>query len=383
MKPTINHQDFLCDDLFIYWRTHPSEKLNQYWDYYLLENEEQKDEFFLAVRAFDNLRMVHDHYLMDEEAVKKLLFQRIKASQRNTLRSYLRSAAAAVLLLGVITTLYIFSRQEDNLEHATAAIGKVMNDTTIQLLAGGTIIDISNNSTLNLSEKNNSAVIRDSSSEKEIALDRKKANRLIVPFGKRSTIILADGSKVTLNSGTEMDFPARFSKHSREIWVQGEIFIDIVHQSGTPFTIHTPNSQIIVYGTSFNVTSYADEQRESVVLVNGSVQVKSMNSSIRLKPNEMALIEKGVLKHKEVDVSAYISWKNGYLQLNKTPLNEVLQKIGRYYNVEFRYPHNLNLDERTCSGKLFLSDNMDDVLEAFSKLTFLTYETNKESIYIK
>jgi ferric-dicitrate binding protein FerR (iron transport regulator) len=188
---------------------------------------------------------------------------------------------------------------------------------------------------------------------------------------------------VYLNSGTEMDFPSTFANHSREIWVEGEIFIDVAHQRGTPFVIHTPNSEIIVYGTSFNVTSYSDESRESVVLVNGSVEVKSMNSSIRLKPNEMAVIENGALMRKEVDVSAYISWKKGYLQLSKTPLNEVLQQIGRYYNVEFRYPHNLSLGERTCSGKLYLSDNLEDVLKAFSKLTFLTYEINKETINIK
>jgi ferric-dicitrate binding protein FerR (iron transport regulator) len=71
-------------------------------------------------------------------------------------------------------------------------------------------------------------------------LDKHQTNKLIVPFGKRSSLVLADGSKVYLNSGTEMDFPSSFSKNSREIWVEGEIFIDVTQQKGLPFIIHTP-----------------------------------------------------------------------------------------------------------------------------------------------
>jgi len=76
----------------------------------------------------------------------------------------------------------------------------------------------------------------------------------------------------------------------------------------------------------------------------------------------------------------YISWKNGYMELNKTPLADLLKKIGRYYNLEFNYDASLNLQEQTCSGKLFLSDNLNDVLESFSKMTFLDYKILKEGV---
>lgn len=382
MKQVLNDKDFLCDDLFVYWRTNPSVEMDRFWEQFLQENEHLRDQFNEAVVAFDNLKEVNDHYTPDEISVKKIVDHRINATRNSRLRTLYGAVAAAVLLLGVITTLYFMGRQEENKINSIASIGKVMNDTTIQLLAGGRIMDINNNATLDLSEKKNSAVIQDSLSQKEVALDRNQTNKLIVPFGKRSAIVLADGSKVYLNSGTEMDFPSTFSKHSREIWVEGEIFIDVTKQEDIPFIIHTPKSLITVYGTSFNVSSYSDENRESVVLVNGSVEIKSEKSVLLLKPNEMALIENGTLMCKKVDVSAHISWKNGYLHLNKTPLDEVLKKIGRYYNVEFRFQSELGLNERTCSGKLFLSDNLDDVVEAFSKLTFLTYERNNETINI-
>lgn len=383
MKQHLNHKDFLCDDLFLFWRTKPSEEMNRYWEQFLIENEHLRDSFNEAVAAFDSLKQGNDHYLLNEIAVKKLIDHRIKVRKRNKLRIFYTSLSAAVLLLGVITSLFFIGKNAENREPSIATIGNVMNDSTVQLLVGGNITDISNNSTLDLSEKKNSAVIQDSLSEKEVILDRHQTNKLIVPFGKRSSIVLADGSKVYLNSGTEMDFPSTFANHSREIWVEGEIFIDVVQLRNTPFTIHTPNSEIIVYGTSFNVSSYSDEKSESVVLVNGSVEVKSEHSALLLKPNEMALIEDGAVMRKQVDVSEHISWKNGYLQLSQTPLDEVLKKIGRYYNVEFRYLSDLKLPDKTCSGKLYLSDNLGDVLEAFSKLTFLTYEINNEAINIQ
>lgn len=94
----------------------------------------------------------------------------------------------------------------------------------------------------------------------------------------------------------------------------------------------------------------------------------------------MAEVNNGTIQRKEVDVMEYISWKNGYMQLNKNSLTEVLKKIGRYYNVEFNYATTLNLQDQTCSGKLFLSENLDDVLQSFSKMTFLQYNAISDGV---
>ncbi len=120
------------------------------------------------------------------------------------------------------------------------------------------------------------------------------------------------------------------------------------------------------------------------MLVDGSVHIKSDQGALMLKPGEMAEVNNGNIQRKEVDVMEYISWKNGYMQLNKNSLTEVLKKIGRYYNVEFNYAATLNLQNQTCSGKLFLSENLDDVLQSFSKMTFLQYNKISDGIiYIK
>lgn len=382
MKSVMDQKDFLCDDLFVYWRIHPTKELDAFWESYLKENEEFRDPFNQAVEAFEIIRSKQGTFQISEASALQKLKEKIEKRKRIKWRR-IYASSAAVLLLTLISTLFIFNEGSKKTEPGISSIGEVAGNNNIQLFTGNDVLEIDNNSTLNLSEKKNSAVIKNPLTQREVGLNDNRVNTLIVPYGKRSTLILADGSKVHLNSGTKMEFPGTFSEKRREINVEGEIFIEVVKKNNTSFVIHTPHSQITVHGTSFNVSSYSEDTKESVVLVNGSVEVKSHNSTVLLKPNEMAEIENELIQCKQVNVSDYTSWTDGYMQLNKMQLNEVLKRIGRYYNVEFRYNPALDLNKQTCSGKLFLSDNLNDVLEAFSKMTYFKYDKlNDETIFI-
>jgi len=245
-------------------------------------------------------------------------------------------------------------------------------------LSPASVVNLDNNSSVILSGNENDAIIKDSKSEKKIRLKENQLNKLRVPFGRRTSIVLADGSKVDINSGTEMEFPSSFEGSTREINIIGEIFIDVAKNTDKPFIINTPKSKIRVYGTSFNVSAYSDDLQESVVLLNGSVQIESNNNSILLEPNELAEIKNGSIDKKKVDVVDYIGWKNGFLQFNKSPLNEVLKKIGRYYNLQFKNVDEVDLYSATCSGKLFLPENVNDVLKAFQEMTLLNFEIDTQ-----
>ena len=380
MKLNLDYKDFLCDDLFVYWRIHPTAELTSFWEKYISRNEHHRESFQLAIAIFDEIHQQHDSFQPDEDSVNRQLQDRIDRYRKKKKHKVVyMSLSAAVLLLALITALYTTTHKGSTFsDKQIASIGEVMNQEKIQLISGNQVVDMENNATVQLTQKEN-ALIQDSLSRKEIDLKKNQTNKLIVPFGKRSSVILADGSAVSVNSGTELDFPSVFSGQTREISVKGEIFIDVA-KLGQPFIIHTPKSQITVYGTSFNVSSYTDEKNESVVLVDGSVHIKSDQGSLMLKPGEMAEVDNGNIQRKEVDVMEYISWKNGYMQLNKNSLTEVLKKIGRYYNVEFNYTATLNLQDQTCSGKLFLSENFDDVLQSFSKMTFLQYNKISDGI---
>lgn len=377
--------DFLVDDLFLLWRINPTRELNEYWDNFIRKNPQLENQFRQAITEIDQIRSQSHSLSQAQLQVKEKIEHRLLSYKNRKKRiAYYVSAAAAVVLLLIISTLFILN-QSDYRTEKIMVLGNTVQDNEIQLLTGKEVVSLNNNSTLNISESANSVIIQDSLSQKEIKLQDHTINKLIIPYGKRSSLILADGSKVWLNSGTEIEFPSVFASKTREIKVRGEIYIEVSKRKA-PFIVHTFNSQIQVFGTSFNVSAYEDEEKESVVLVEGSIQVKSNadNASLILSPGQMAEISAGNIKSKEVDVSEYIGWKDGFMQFNKVPLDEVLRKVGRYYNVEFRYSEEIDLLGKTCSGKLFLSENIDDVLQSFANITLLNYEKQSDHIiYIK
>ena len=373
--------DFLSDDLFLLWRIDPTYELNEYWDYFIKKNPELESQLQQAIIEIDQIRSKSHSLTQEQLYVKERIEQRILSSKnKNKKIVYRFSVAAAIIFLLMISTVFIINRI-DYQNEKIIVLGNTVSNNEIQLLTGGQIVNLKNNSNINMSESGNSVIIEDSLSQKEIKLQEHTINKLITPSGKRSSLILSDGSKVWLNSGTEIEFPSIFENETREIKVSGEIYIEVAKREET-FIVHTLNSHIQVFGTSFNVSAYEDEEKESVVLVEGSLKVKHSinNTSLFLSPNQIAEISGGNIKSKKVDVSEYISWKNGYLQLNKVPLDEVLRKLGRYYNVEFQYAENINLASKTCSGKLFLSDDITDVLKSFTYMTMLNYEKQTNNI---
>jgi len=155
--------------------------------------------------------------------------------------------------------------------------------------------------------------------------------------------------------------------------------------SDKPFYVHTSNFEVKVYGTAFNLSAY-DDQTSSIVLVEGSVALKRHGDKeeMALRPNELASYDSqsGSFNRQQVDVNNYISWREGYLTLDKTPMTELLQRIERYYNLSFNYEQDVNLQKRTCTGKIYLSEDIDNVMTTIALLSSTRYEIDKNRIYI-
>ena len=98
-------------------------------------------------------------------------------------------------------------------------------------------------------------------------------NQLIVPNGKRSTLILEDGTKLWVNAGSRIVYPVTFADKKREIYVNGEVFLEVTPDKKRPFIVKTKEMDVQVLGTSFNVMAYETDESSSVVLVTGAVQV--------------------------------------------------------------------------------------------------------------
>lgn len=290
------------------------------------------------------------------------------------------ASVAAVLSIGMISGLSLLFHSNTPGE-TNRIVGQTLPDMEIHLINGEKTVSLISGAEIRFSAEGDASVTDGMNIDKILGLEKDHTNKLVVPFGKRSTLTLADGTKIWLNSGTELEFPSQFNGEKREIHMQGELYLEVAKSNEKPFIVHTPRMNVWVYGTSFNISAYKEDSEQSVVLVEGSVQVNKNDKSLKLAPNQMAKITGTGMEKATVDVSEYISWKNGVLIFRKAPISDILQKVGRFYNIDFEYPPG-RMNEMTYSGKLFLSNSLDSVMTSVSILTSTTYTRNDRMISI-
>ena len=160
-------------------------------------------------------------------------------------------------------------------------------------------------------------------------------------MGMVSQLALADGTKVWLNSGSELKFPVRFDGDKREVHLKGEAFFEVTKNENQPFRINANEFKVEVLGTSFNVINFDEENQSEVVLVTGKVKLTSENKDGNkdfgfLNPGQRAVYVKGEQKvvKNEVEVDKYISWRDGTLIFRDDSMEEVAKRLSRWFNVE-------------------------------------------------
>lgn len=231
--------------------------------------------------------------------------------------------------------------------------------------------------TVKVNQKAVSQPADDSSQKKENAY-----NQIIVPFGKRTQLHLSDGTEIWVNSGTRVVYPVVFDKTTREIFVDGEVYLNVAHDAAHPFIVKTKQFNVQVLGTSFNVSAYAKE-RCSVVLVNGSINVKAEKSKeMKLMPGQLADIVNGVAeKPLFTEVDKYISWTDNILLIDNISLKDVFEKLHLYYGKEFI--SSPQIETIITSGKLELKENFADVMRAITFSVPISYQEAGNKVYLK
>ena len=207
-------------------------------------------------------------------------------------------------------------------------------------------------------------------------------SRLIVPKGKRAMLTLSDGTHLWINSGSRVIFPGKFAEGHREIYVEGEVYMDVFHNESSPFTVQTGNFRVKVLGTSFNISAYRGENQASVVLVNGKVNISDDNGNeVQMAPGQIVQLNPGGMGAPEkVDVEPYVSWVRNTLVCRNESLENVFRKLNFAYNREFVLGPGVSALE--VSGKLNLRGSLEDVLHTISFSAPIYYETVEGKTYV-
>ena len=196
-------------------------------------------------------------------------------------------------------------------------------------------------------------------------------NKLLVGRGHEYMLILNDGTRVWMNSKSELSYPVAFGENVRRVRLSGEAYFEVAKDSVRPFIVEVDRGfEVKVLGTHFNIKAYDTDDSYETTLVEGKVQVSQGNKTkITLEPSEQMVIGKdGCHEVRVVNTSYYTAWHEGWFYFNDESLEQVLTMIGRWYDVDFVFVKE-NLKEITVTGKLKRFENLSVILKMLERTT--------------
>lgn len=366
------------------------ELLFQQWLQDSEENKELFEQFFLQDERGMDFRTFSE---MDVEAAWSLVLQKarkIKKRQKNKalFTSCLKYAAVLVLFAGLgyfyfdypaaeqIEDVITLQLNDGSIQYITSNGEKVITDKSGNLVVkqNGERLDYKNVDLLTTPDQNLKGV---------------SFNQLTVPYGKKFELVLSDGTQVYLNAGTSLRYPVKFREgKTREVFLNGEAFFDVTNNKERPFIINVNDLNVRVLGTKFNISSYAEDENITTVLVEGSVGLYSKGENYNkktshiLEPNHKAAFNKAKkeITTEKVDTDIHTAWKDGRLLFKNSPFENIRKKLERHYNVTIT--NNYKFLDKQVFTATFDIENITEVLASFNEDTPFDHELKDGRILI-
>ena len=244
---------------------------------------------------------------------------------------------------------------------------------------------------LSLMESDSSVVLSNEKGELSYRNVRERAgessvNTLRVPCGGEYQLMLADGTRVRVNSESELVFPTCFNSDRREVFLKGEAYFQVAPDSDKPFYVRVNDYIVKVTGTSFNVTSYTDDPCTMTTLVEGKVSVYGNDSTWNcdLTPGHMLKFDKGTARvtSEECDPIIYTSWIDGEFKFRDMRLEDIMKKLNRWYDFEVAYEEE-ELKDLRFSGAAEKYNPVEFLLKMIEEVTKVRFDIEGKRIMVK
>ncbi|MFC5046012.1 FecR family protein [Aquimarina hainanensis] len=335
---------------------------------------------------------VTDHYVQlgKNDFDKDKAFSNFIQKKNNTrgfisrLGQYTKYAAAIVGI--AFCTTFFTDKTELKLEDITTEISLELSDGSVSMIkVEDTFKEIKDENGMTVSVQKGSKLTYQQQNELEEVI----INTLRVPKGRKLQIELSDGTIVHINAGSTLTFPSSFiAGTTRKVSLEGEAYFKVAKNPEDAFIVATNGINTEVFGTEFNVSSYANDSFSEVVLIEGSVGVFKdkerfdQHTDKRLSPNQKARISSvgKKIKISQVDVSQYIAWIDNILLFKNESFENIMKKLERSYDVEITI-NNETIKKEKFTGQ-FDTESIENVLNTFRSNTLFSYEIKENQIII-
>ncbi|WP_242158560.1 FecR family protein [Aestuariivivens sediminis] len=330
-------------------------------------------------------------YKINEEAAL-LKVRKIIEDRNKPVRKLFRYIAAASVLLFVVLTVVL--NHKGSLDQQTES--PVIVNTKIVPGTNKATLTLEDGSQVPLEKGASFQTSNASSNGEQIVYWRKRINTitkeieynyLTIPRGGQFYVVLSDGTKVWLNSESQLKYPVAFNDgeiRTVEL-VYGEAYFDVspstLHK-GSKFKVLHKAQEVEVLGTEFNIKAYQDEKNVYTTLVEGKVAVSASNMKHVLSPNQQTNLDldSNAMTLTKVSVYDNISWKDGIFSFQSKPLQDIMKVLSRWYDVDVVF-ENKALEDITFTGVLGKHQNIDKILSTIKALSIIkNYEVNDQTI---
>lgn len=200
------------------------------------------------------------------------------------------------------------------------------------------------------------------------------------------TIELPDGSLVTMNHGSIIVYPKNFTSKRREIFLNGEAKFNVSHDNKRPFIVKTNNMNIQALGTIFNISSYAENNKTIVTLIDGKVSIDIKNSEEKyiLEPSQQIVFDNNLRTtyRRTTNVEHELAWEKGYLSFQNASVEDIMLKIQRKYDVKI-YANYKEIEDEKLTVKFAPDESLQEIFKTMQLLIRkFNYKIEGEYIYI-
>jgi ferric-dicitrate binding protein FerR (iron transport regulator) len=198
-------------------------------------------------------------------------------------------------------------------------------------------------------------------------------NEYYAGSGQVRNIILADSTKVWLNTGSLLIASEPFTKENREVMLFGEGYFEVAHNPDQPFIVKTATLRTKVLGTHFNISAYPNDEKQEISLYEGSIELSGLQSSrkkLAVNPGEKVFYTHSNDEFNVIttDLGNPAEWRDGILRFYDEDLSTIAKKLERKFQTKI-----VIIDEKV--GNMHFTANFEE--ESLIKIIELLKEAHE------
>lgn len=270
----------------------------------------------------------------------------------------------------------VYNYKNDVLPGGQKATLTLSNGKTVELSQQQATLNEQHGEQLQIS--NGQLQYKTNSSQAELA---NLKNTLTVPAAGFYRMVLPDGTRVWVNSASELSYPLAFGKSIRKVELRGEAYFEVAHEKNRPFIVSTAHGDVKVLGTAFNLRAYSNAS-SNVTLINGSIQLTNTNKTTKqVIPGQKVEFNGSDMRVSQANVEKEIAWQQGYFYFEHDKIQNIMDQLARWYAIDVIYQGPIS--KKTFGGSISRDVSLAEALELIKRGAGVEFVIDRKTVTVK